>query len=360
MSPRSNIIAFSDLTSYHSSDSLSSMSIASSRYNPTSPSPTPELEYMPDSPIKFGTTEHVEPIVLRPLRMDDDQVSDKYLAPPPPPTTMLSSQLPPQIRIKVEDFEDAHNAIEVQDKQDAADSSDSDSDEDAEAHIPASVPSDVRRSLQDLYKILRTKFDPQPLNALDVFDNDTNSSRSSGWDSDHDEEYATLWPTPPATPIEGDDMHVPQPQVCGQHPGDGWENNSIGTQHYYRFLIPDPATGRNVVAPFVSYAINRSRPTISGTYGQGYPIRTRPLTASRVDYPCPPITQEQRTLFETDASFAPAIDHVLGKFAPYDLTAAIRQYQFYRDTISESVKSLHYIILSFKVHIFHQANLFTR
>jgi hypothetical protein len=58
----------------------------------------------------------------------------------------------------------------------------------------------------------------------------------------------------------------------------------------------------------------------------------RPLTTSRVDYTCPTITQPQEELFSTKAAFASAIDHVLDKFAPLDLTAAVHQYQYYKDT----------------------------
>jgi hypothetical protein len=152
------------------------------------------------------------------------------------------------------------------------------------------------------------------------------------WTGPEGTKYNGLWPSPPTTPIEGDNLHPLQPQVCGPHPGQGWEINSYGTQHYYRFLIPDPSTCKTIVAPFLSYSTNQSHPVVSGTYGQGFPICTRPLTATRVDYTCPIITPEQEGLFSTKATFAPAIDHVLAKFAPLDLTAAICQYQYYKDT----------------------------
>jgi hypothetical protein len=240
---------------------------------------------------------------------------------------MLSNQLPPQVRIKVEELE---NAEEVQDKQAATDNVDDEPPKDFETRYPTSVPPHVRRELDLLYRVLHPYHEPKDEAAQgDLMSID---SHSSGWDSNDDEEYDSLWPSPPTTPIEGDDMHVPQPHVCGPHPGQGWEVNSYGTQHYYRFLIPDPSTRKSVVAPFLSYSINRSRPLVSGSYGQGFPTRTRPLTASRVDYTCPVITKGQEEIFSTKAAFASAIDHVLDKFAPLDLTASIRQYQYYKDT----------------------------
>jgi len=142
------------------------------------------------------------------------------------------------------------------------------------------------------------------------------------------------------TPIEGDDMHPLQLTVCGLHPGQGWCVNSIGTTHYYRILVRDPFSNKNVVAPFISYAINQSRPTVSGTYGQGYPIKLRPLTALGVNYATNIITAEQQALFYSNAPFAPAIDHILDNFCPFDLATAIHQYHFYKDmqyAIQESV-----------------------
>ena len=89
--------------------------------------------------------------------------------------------------------------------------------------------------------------------------------------------------------------------------------------------------------------INQLCPTVSGMYGQGYPIKTRPLTATGINYTTKTITAEQQALFYSDATFAPAINHVLDNFCPFDLAAAIRQYHFYKDTqytIQESVRKL--------------------
>jgi hypothetical protein len=298
--------ALAELNHYNTS---APSSAASTPYTPRSS--TPELEYTDESTA-----------FLRHIKLeDDDDVSVELLTPPTP--KINTHQFPAPVRIPLEKFETIHAAREVKAKDDAALTTN----EDSEAHAGLPRTSEVRRGLDQLYKVL-CNFN------LDNDDNDTDSisTRSSGWDDNDDDEYTALWPEPPTTPIEGDDMHVPQPQVCGQHPGQGWDYNAYGTPKYYRLLITDPSSGKNVVAPFLSYAINQSRPTISGTYGKGYPIKTRPLSASKVDYLAPTITHEQQTLFDSDAPFAAAIDLVLDKFAPYDLAASIRQYRYFKDT----------------------------
>jgi len=119
--------------------------------------------------------------------------------------------------------------------------------------------------------------------------------------------------------------------------------NTIGMTHYYCLLIRDPSTDKNIIAPFISYVINRSLPTVSGSYGQGYPIKTRPLTNTQVDYTTKVITAEQQALFYLDTSFTSAINHVMDKFCPNDLAATIRQYRFFKETqytIQVSIKKL--------------------
>ena len=60
------------ISEYSSSESLLS-------YAPQSL--TPELH------IQFGTAEHVEPILVRPLKLDDDQVLDESLSLPLSPNS---------------------------------------------------------------------------------------------------------------------------------------------------------------------------------------------------------------------------------------------------------------------------------
>src|SRR6266849_9445991 len=88
------------------------------------------------------------------------------------------------------------------------------------------------------------------------------SSSSSGWSQDDD--IPKCWPTPPATPAEGDNQHPPQLSVCGQHPSqkEGWIINQPGTRDYYRLLIANPTTNANIVAPYVKYTGSIAHPEI--------------------------------------------------------------------------------------------------
>ena len=113
--------------------------------------------------------------------------------------------------------------------------------------------------------------------------------------------------------------------------------------HYYCLLVCDPSSNKNVFAPFISYVINQLHPTISGTYGQEYPIKMCPLTTTQVDYATEVITAEQQALFYSNTAFAPAINHVMDKFCPNNLAAAICQYRFFKKTqytIQVSIKKL--------------------
>ena len=317
------------ISEYNSSESLLS-------YAPQSP--TPELH------IQFGTTEHVKPILVRPLKLDNDQVSDESLSLPLSPNSpkIIIDTFPRPLQIKVEEFEEIHSECEAEAKiKDDLDHAAAvfdkfkDTVKEAEQQLAreigditsvaaefgpfneatvqaaftkdgqtlnrealnfcahflrgdytgathvlnntittkeqetASPPknpqvsraSHVHQHLQRLHKIVTPITNNQHNDDDD--NDDSDSTHLSGWDSNDDEEYNHLWPSPPKTPIEGDDMHSLQIHVCGPHPGQGWDINSIGTKNYYRLLITDPSLGRNIVAPYVSYAINQSHPTIS-------------------------------------------------------------------------------------------------
>ena len=177
-------------------------------------------------------------------------------------------------------------------------------------------------------------------------------SHSLGWDYNDDSELEHLWPSPPMTPLEGDDMHPPQMFVCGVHPGQGWELNNPFTKNYYRFLIPDLSTKRLIIAPFVTHSFaDHGAPMISSTYGQGFPIHTHPLMPTPTDYINPIITPEQLHLLDTCEPFADAINHVVNTYFPLDLSATICQYQYFCETeytIQRTIqnlqdKEMHYI-----------------
>jgi hypothetical protein len=48
------------------------------------------------------------------------------------------------------------------------------------------------------------------------------------------------WPSPPPSPMEGNDMRPPHRSFSGVDPGADWQYNQFGDLDYYRFLIPDP------------------------------------------------------------------------------------------------------------------------
>jgi hypothetical protein len=140
------------------------------------------------------------------------------------------------------------------------------------------------------------------------------------------------WPSPPSTPPQGNDMHPPNEDCRGETPDDNWLVNTIGSNSYYRFLIPDPATNRSVVAPYIKFELYYARPKVRATYGRDYRIYTRLLEATPVDYGSPPLTHEQMQVLDPDVSYALAIERVIKEEFPIDLVASICQYQYYRRT----------------------------
>src|SRR5258707_2275804 len=139
------------------------------------------------------------------------------------------------------------------------------------------------------------------------------------------------WPIPPFTLDEGNDMHSTKELMAGVLPGEGLHYQTIGCLDYYRFLIPDLATNRMIVAPFINYHMHPLKPQVSATYGLGLPIWTHELRTTPVDYPTPSLSPNQITLLDPKQPFAPALDKVIQEHLPYDLVAAINQYHYYKD-----------------------------
>jgi hypothetical protein len=161
-----------------------------------------------------------------------------------------------------------------------------------------------------------------------------------------------VWPSPPLTPVEGDDMHLPQELIAGVHPGKGWHYNSIKCQDYYRFLIPDPAIpGCQVVTPFINFHIYPFKPQVSATYHLGLPIWTHELRAIPVDYPTPSLSPNQICLLDLTEPFMPAFNKVVQDNLSYDLIAALQQYCHYKELQYKAqgkfselcVKGVHYL-----------------
>ena len=157
------------------------------------------------------------------------------------------------------------------------------------------------------------------------------------------------WPPPvrliasPAVPLR-----LPQPHLrrlttgcrlnppfwgyCGKHPGVGWVLNSLGTTHFYRFIIPHPDNGAPIVAPFLQYHIALEGSEVFGTFGQGYTVHKCALRPTPVEYNAPPLTLEQLCIFDASEPFAYAVSKVVNEYFPYDLLAVVQQYQFYKST----------------------------
>jgi hypothetical protein len=109
----------------HNSDSLASLNNMSVSLLPfvayqAHHTPTPDLEYAEEvsPPILFGTTEHVQPIYLWPLKLEDDEILDenKSILPSSGSPTIFNEAYPTQVRIKVEEFKKTHNTREVEAK----------------------------------------------------------------------------------------------------------------------------------------------------------------------------------------------------------------------------------------------------
>ena len=103
----------------------------------------------------------------------------------------------------------------------------------------------------------------------------------------------------------------------------GWELNDMLTTNFYRIQIPDPTTKWIIVAPYISFSIQRERAEVQGTYGKGYPIHNRRLEPIPVDYYCPPFTPEQITLLDATAEHAHALTTVVDEKFPIDLSTAL-------------------------------------
>ena len=111
----------------------------------------------------------------------------------------------------------------------------------------------------------------------------------------------------------------------------GWELNDMLTTNFYRIRIPDPTTERIIVAPYVSFSIQRDSAEIQGTFGKGYPTHNRRLEPIPMAYYCPPFTPDQITLLDAKAPHAAAITKIVDDKFPIDLSAALRRYQHFKE-----------------------------
>ena len=75
----------------------------------------------------------------------------------------------------------------------------------------------------------------------------------------------------------------------------------------------------------------------------GYPVHTRVLEPTPVDYFCPPLTPGQLRILDHKQPFAYAVNKVINEYFPLHLSASIRQYQYYKDTqysIQQAIRHL--------------------
>lgn len=244
----------------------------------------------------------------------------------PEPFTPTS---PAEIHVKHEIFKEVHEQREIEDKEIAAQTLLDFKAVARDAAIAGAAtqgkpPSPVRRALNTLRHLHTTQWISSQ-NPIDEW----GQEESSGW-TDYSE-MVNAWPTPSTSPINGDEDTPPSVTRSGEQPA-GFIVNDPLARDFYKFLIPDPYTGHVVVAPYVSFNLQRQKPTCIGTYGTNFPRFTRSMTAQPVDYLSPPLTPEQLEILDPTATFAPAINKVLEEYFPCNIVAAVRQYQYFKET----------------------------
>jgi hypothetical protein len=316
-----------------SSDSISSMSSMS--MSPTLSYLTPAKCPSPKpANIVFGTADHVEPLNLK--KLEDGEIEDKDRPFCLPPSLTLVQPTP--IPVNHQEFSNSHTSREVEALDQATDNAAAIAD--AASSIPQIVraggsPTFTSQPLAALYRSLRTIYrtpPPESTPEKDVEVKPTSKFSDSDNDADDDDEDSwSAWRPSSPSPPQGDANHPPSQWVCGEHPGMGWELNDVFTTSFYRIQIPDPTTNRVIVAPYISYAIQRNRAEVQGTYGKGYPIITRLLEPIPVDYYCPPITPEQMIILDAKAPFANVVNKILNDKFPLVISAAVRRYQYYQE-----------------------------
>jgi hypothetical protein len=315
-----------------SSDDISSMS---------SMSMSPALSYL--TPVKcpspkpvnivFGTAEHVDPLAHL-QKFEDGEIEDKDKPFCLPPSLTL---LHPSPTYTPKEFSNSHNSREVEALNKAADNASDNADAASTVSRIVRVggsPTFSSQPLATLYQSLRTIYrtpPPESTTEKDTEAKPTSKFNDSDDDNDDDEDSWSAWRPASPTPPQGDSTHPPSQWACGEHPGMGWDLNDPFTTTFYRIQIPDPTTNRVIVAPYISYSVQRNRAEVQGTYGKGYPIITRPLEPIPVDYYCPPITPEQMILLDAKAPFANVVNKILNDKFPLVISAAVRRYQYYQE-----------------------------
>jgi hypothetical protein len=150
------------------------------------------------------------------------------------------------------------------------------------------------------------------------------------------------WSTPMMT-FKGDSGRPPHPSQCGAFPGEGYKYNEPGFNDFYKYMIPSPLTDEEVVAPFVKFDLKGSYPTVSATWGLGYPVFTKLLRASPAPYVVFPLTEAQLRIFSYKQPFSSAIGKVIDQMDAIDIKASMAQHRYYeikRENIQIEMKEL--------------------
>jgi len=216
-----------DYTSNDAASTTSNMSISSYSLSTAS---TPPLQYP-----QFGTTDQLElPNVsaLRFVKLEDDKVKnkDKPILLPVPFTAMSLAQIEIEIKIETNKPKLTFNEPTGPD--------------------PISTPKNKNATTNNPISDSTTLVpeEENPINNWDL------SDLSSRWEDNRDQEYKDTWPTPPQTPIDGNDIHLPSLDHCGDFPSDGWDFNEPLSSHYHRILIPSPVGKWQIVMPYMKQA----------------------------------------------------------------------------------------------------------
>ena len=187
-------------------------------------------------------------------------IQHKRIMSPPP----FTPSRPAQIKIKTEEFEKVHNT--------------------RESDAKADVDSDEEPPLTAISSILTSPVIPEPLHsnsapgakhpfvkayekmhskkrmkeaALEYLHQREEQGIETDWnESDEDNDTGNWLESKPDSP-QSNVFHPPDEWHQGEHPGMGWEINDPFAPQYYPFPIPDPLTNRLIIAPYVSYAIDR-------------------------------------------------------------------------------------------------------
>ena len=104
------------------------------------------------------------------------------------------------------------------------------------------------------------------------------------------------------------------------------------TTHFYHFILPHPDNSAPIVASFLQYKIALKGSEVFGTFSAGYAVHKCTLQPTPVEYDASPLTPEQLRIFDASKPFAYAVSKVVDEYFPYDLLAAVQQYQFYKST----------------------------